>query len=336
MIFHHFFGTYGIPRDLIPDHYPFCAPIANWGKSCVCLFAFVTGYGLMSKLIRREDISIKRTTSSLLAFFGIYMFSFFLSTLVAWMFPFDYFELPDSPIQFVLASLMIFPCYTDWWYATVFLLLTGVCYPLLCLVRLLCPVRALLAASCILVCLMHVFPHYVAACLMMLHVPQSFVVELVAHLMSCSSFGMMFFIGGSYFFLTRFEGGWWFKSGFLLVCAFTVAMMLAGMVSCEYLWMASGFLLIAFLCRRLPCLRRCLMVLGRYSVWMWLNHRILFGYWFARDFYTMPGWLAYPLIVVLSFSGAVVMDKTYLGLGYGLRWLRRLRNDDGALENVPS
>ena len=337
MIFHHFFGAYSIPRILIPEHDPFCAHIAGWGKACVCLFAFVTGYGLMSKLVRREELSIMRMTSPLFSFFGIYVFSFLLTTLMAWSFPsLVQLNIPSSPPHFVLSSLMILPCYTDWWYATVFLLLAGVCYPCLCLIRLWCPVKALLVASCILAWLMHVFPHYAAACMIMVHVPQDFVVEVTKHFMLCSSFGMMFFIGGSYFFLTRREGGWRFKSAWLLVSAFTVSMMLLGMVACEYLWVALGFLLITFLCRGLPRMRRCLIVLGRYSVWMWLNHRLIFGYWFAKDFYAMPEWIALPLIVGLSFIVAVGTDTIYSRLVEGLNGVRKLRKEDCALEKIPS
>ncbi len=51
-----------------------------------------------------------------------------------------------------------------------------------------------------------------------------------------------------------------------------------------------------------------LILLGRYSVWMWLNHRFIFGYWFAPKIYALPTPLNYLVTVVGSFLLAIVMD----------------------------
>lgn len=81
--------------------------------------------------------------------------------------------------------------------------------------------------------------------------------------------------------------------------------------------------LLACLIHRLPrYLWSWLAVLGAYSAVMWLNHRLIFGYWFADFFYGLPTPVNYLLLVVLSFALAYPITKGWNRL---LRWWEQRR-----------
>ena len=56
---------------------------------------------------------------------------------------------------------------------------------------------------------------------------------------------------------------------------------------------------------------RPMVLLGNYSACMWLNHRLIFGYWFADWFYSLPTPLNFFLLVALSFAASVIITKAW-------------------------
>lgn len=76
-----------------------------------------------------------------------------------------------------------------------------------------------------------------------------------------------------------------------------------------------GFLLAAKLLCRCGGARAVLGKLGALSAVMWLNHRLIFGYWFADFFYSVPAPLNFLLLVVLSALVAQVFVRVYVWVG---------------------
>ena len=54
-----------------------------------------------------------------------------------------------------------------------------------------------------------------------------------------------------------------------------------------------------------------MVLLGNYSACMWLNHRLIFGYWFADWFYRLPTPLNFFLLVALSFVASIIITKVW-------------------------
>lgn len=56
---------------------------------------------------------------------------------------------------------------------------------------------------------------------------------------------------------------------------------------------------------------KSLAYLGSYSACMWLNHRLIFGYWHVDFFYNIPTPLNLIIIVILSLILSVLITKSY-------------------------
>lgn len=84
-------------------------------------------------------------------------------------------------------------------------------------------------------------------------------------------------------------------------------------------WYFPRILIIFFILLGLACAlqylperwMRPMVLLGNYSACMWLNHRLIFGYWFADWFYSLPTLLNFFLLVALSFVASVIITKAW-------------------------
>lgn len=295
--------------------------------ACIALFAFVSGYGLSTKLGRVEGSVWKAAWHSCSHFYWIYLFCFVLATVVFLVFPTPWVPLNRSVWVYAGAVTMVQPMYIDWWYATVFLCMTMGLYPLfLSLCRrfpsMNVSVALLMCGLFLVACGSHyvaffVFSRFFPSCLGMMYSGDEY--HLVSNVLTYSG---IFCLGACYqrFCSTVSKSRAWWTA---LVC---VCLLLIGYVIFSSFRERFAILPLligsVYLFRYLMFVRVPLMVLGRYSVWMWLNHRFLFGYWFAPFFHGLPPWLGYALLVVCSLLLAALMDVLFKACCRGVTRLR--------------
>lgn len=325
MLFHHYFGAFAVPRALVPDVFPFRSEVVGTGKACILLFAFVTGYGMCSKVFSSAEApGWSQFGRSFLAFYKIYLLCFLLACVAMWLVPCPLIHCPSDWVSWVFSFTALSPSLGDWWYASAFAWMVLVMAPALAL----CRKWHGSVGKCLPVCLLALLP----LALMFRVLPIMPGLDLL--LTQCgalpptieSMHDVLFFLPEviSWFVvgaaLKGIEVSEFSSAKWRWVLAGVVALVLAWWLfqtrtTCLRVWVALGLLALAYVARGCMPARRCLMFLGQYAVWMWLNHRFIFGYWWVDFFYGIHPALAYVLLLVASLLLAMVTDGLFRGLG---------------------
>lgn len=304
MLFLHLFMAGGIPDDVLPAGYAvFRHPHVLNAKACVSLFAFVTGYGFAFVAAGTPSSAgiIQPTLGRVKHFYPLYLFYLAAAVLLAWAFPTDILKAPAAR-QLILAASGVNPCFWDWWYVTFFLGAALVLFPLLLSTNNKKGLHdtvflALALSPCLLVLIKRTMPlAYAGLTNWNLAEPWIFVPD--------------FLLGWSWFLL--FRDGFNTMNFVKAAVSFSMCYLLHSSVYDIPLPVTTLLCALAapFL-NRLPVAGTSLKFLGKYSVHMWLNHRFLFGYWLAEDFYRMPPFLSYPALVALSLATAAGTQYLY-------------------------
>ena len=316
MLYSHFFGMFGVDvsaESMRADRvFAFLAGPASQGHGALCLalFAFVTGFGYCviagreSRGILRASVArLKRFYPFFLAFCGLFI-------CLAYLCPYSDRICPEQVPSYFLTMVGLRHGITDYWYISVFLLSALFCFPLLlftrrnsrplyialCILLVLCPGKNVLYAVCF-----HVFSLFMSN-------PSEWVVKAsTTCYFEAITWIPYFMMGWLLAALVQKDG----ISPLLKIGIIVIAILCGDTSSAVKVYFLISLLLVYILQRVPGRWVRPLILLGNYSACMWLNHRLIFGYWFAGWFYGLPTPLNYGLLVVLSFLLSVLITKTW-------------------------
>lgn len=305
MIYHHFFGGYAVPIDISevgqndPLFYYFNL-FARSGKICISLFAFITGYGFYY-IISKEKKSIIPATFARLK--KVYLFFLFISILI-----FVSVNIWPCNIKFNLNRWphQLYGSLPDHWYMSVVLVSVLIYFPLL-----LWSYRK------------GKHTHNIAFfTLILLNIITLTIPELKAHLKICHLGEVLkvmpfFMLGYSLHYIRNSELK---RAERWLIFALTI-------IFCTVFGYSKKWAFVLLFCTfvvnykyvKETAIGSILAYLGTYSMCMWLNHRLIFGYWFVDSIYTIPTPLNYVFIVALSLVLSVILTHGY---DKGCAWLR--------------
>ncbi len=315
MIFHHYFSPLAADASRALDG----GNLFWWawaGKSCVCLFAFVTGYGLTVRIFAQTGPPVS-FGKSLFAFHKIYLFCLLLAVLAMRLFPCPGIHVPEGWVAWALSVSMIYPGITGWWYACAFVWMMLVMGPMLALCRnsrwdWRKSVPAVLLA---LLPLIFVEPSLLANILHWLGkagVSTGTLTCVRLQITDTVKFLPWFAVGAAYAGIAL-QTGW--RRG-VIAAGLAVALWAWGTVRYPHMHLillggAMAAIGSCYVFRRCRPLSSSLGLLGRFSVWMWLNHLfILVG---GGDLWKqMCPAVAYGCIVAISLLLGIAMDATFL------------------------
>lgn len=327
MLAHHLYGMYavGLPEGL---RYPEVVEDIAWqGKACVLMFLFVTGYGYRCAAERDALPLAEAAWRRVVAFYPLFLVALagvvLLDACVGGIIPAG----ADGWRSWLGAAVGLAEVHPDYWYIGAFLVGALVFYPMLLWgMR-----RGRLAGRLVFAVLALLCWDEVALC----HRPK----VVYALLSGCLPFETVAYLNSTPLFqslcwMSGFLVGWACAEVYLRRDAAAWCMLLLGLVVC--VWghcvYVVPFLLGLPLAKVLARRRGVAAVLGWFgglSAVMWLTHRLIFGYWFADFFYTMPAPWNYLLLVALSALAAQLFLWGYRGAAHILANLGPRRRGQG-------
>lgn len=312
MIWHHVFGCYNIDPVVIKDvqWVQQWSSMAASGRVCVSLFLFVSGYGLACKMTesRLWYAPLQTAWKMWSKFYLIYLFCFILASFIFYLSPDLYNNpLPHTLKAWLLGVTSIVPAYSDWWYASLFLGVCWVVYPFSHYWR-----RILSTKGC-------VYIHCMFA------VVFSLGVYFVLRIPECSNGIVVKIVRWLPVYFMAYATG---VMGMPGKCADKkVGMILLLSFFCCCVLNIQFFLLMTILAFLFPVVVKLLninvlfVLLGKYSVWMWLSHRFVFGYHFSGFFYKFNPWVITLVTVIVSFMVSVVLDYVFKKIISGVMYV---------------
>lgn len=319
MLYLHLFGLFSLEPDVAQAamsdaHFAQWAANATKGKVCISLFAFVTGFGYC--IISQRDTRgiVSAAVSRLRRFYPFYAAFVLAIAALSFIAPWPMTDTPIIPehLPNYLLTLIGAECaLADFWYIAVVLVGALVFYPILLAAKR----RGALFYT----------PAFIGLCIVSLpNFTLNCIYHLSAHLgynpydTTCASVGIPLIKAMSW--MRYMLVGWALaalsrearKTAVCLVLSAAGLLAVSMMYSTENDLIFLGFLAVACALQYLPeSWVRPMVLLGNYSACMWLNHRLIFGYWFADWFYSLPTPLNFFLLVALSFVASVIITKAW-------------------------
>ncbi len=313
MIFHHSLGGEGVGivgyDELIPE---MARNLASYGKLCLVIFAFVSGYGLCCSSVKeKKNNVIVAGWSHLWPFYLFFVaFSAFLSVL-AWFFPGPGFSVEQLSLAEWFGKLSgLYQPFTDFWYIGAFIVFTLICYPILLACRrrnktLLALVMVVLAVTGV-----------ATAHSVIQRVAEYMEITETSAFLQYRAIEQLTIMQGR-FLIPYFIYGWawgeisrgqhvrkfWCVIGVVLLLTFLRKGFDGSILG---LFVIHLIVLLRPILYCIPHLAEVLCVLGRYSSYMWLNHRVIFGVWAAPFFFAIPTPLNFVLLVPVCLGVAWV------------------------------
>lgn len=301
MIYHHFFGVYRVEFfSITSTDYVFslCQPSAMYGKACVSMFAFVTGYGYYIKA-KKEKLSAARAGFKCLSsFFPFFVFMCFLFYILGCLFPYGTYLNADRWDDIALNIIGLKQAIPDYWYICIVILSALFYYPLL-----LAGQRKGETAYLIIFGILLLFPLYVFKLNFFISLIDNDIAnaKIISSISNTVPWVIYFMLGWSYKALhDDYLKKKWRWCCFLL----TTICCLIYHPSATMLTIVAIFII--SIMNPKSIISNILQTFGIYSSAMWLNHRLIFGYWFSDFFYGMPTPLNYIVITLLSMLLAIV------------------------------
>lgn len=295
MIYYHFYTGAGVYSSAysemkVTGFSSLCVSYAPVGGICIWLFAFVTGYGYCCAADCESKKLIRASVKRLARFYPLFVCFCLLFVLLAYFLPYGDKICRGRVCEFLMTPLGLWRCgITDYWYIAVVLLASLVYYPLL-----LSGKRRGVGSYAMMYLILWLFTFSDIFGL------SNF--DLIARTnLPQSANTLRFFLFGWAIASTRRENR-------LLSC-FMLFLSVLGFLFDWTCYIVFVFvLLIAFVLQFLPVKWIWpFLVLGKYSACMWLNHRLIFGYWFSNVFYRIPSPLNFILVVLISLVVAFVV-----------------------------
>lgn len=317
MIFHHFYGMYEIPdaneiidtlrEDSIFNLFRFFAKI---GKFCVLLFAFVTGYGYFN-IVKQEKLSIFKSTCTRLSnFYPFYVFIVVGIYLTMLFFP-SWLKLTFEKALLQCCGVLFIP---DYWYITVVLVGALFYFPIL-----LYSYRKSEAwhIACFWALIIVNYFSYPLYNLLISDCSENNLLTCIPVKDTCVSISYLL-LGYACGYIN--EKGLNLKNTLMLGLPALLNVQLLSWDNRYILIILSILFLVQLKCIKSSFITPTLVILGKYSACMWLNHRLIFGYWFSDTFYAIPSPLNYLIVIIFSFLLSITITKIW----ESLKSLRRL------------
>lgn len=314
MLAHHLYGMYFVQLGEALQYPRAVRGLAGCGKVCVLLFFFVTGYGYCFAARKDRLPWLASVWNRLKHFYPLFLVMSAVTTILLGCFghlqAVPLWEYAGSWKGWLLCATGLSDVYADYWYIGVFLCAAMVAYPLLRWgMR-----RGPLAESVV----------FVAIAVVCVSV-NIWGAKGVGNAISwyLSSHDMMPVLKSPWFRALSWMDG--FLMGWACAAVHTrrdplswILLAIPAVACCLlkttlFLPMLVCLLAAKLLCRySIPC--SVLGKLGALSAVMWLNHRLIFGYWFVDFFHSLPTPWDYLLLVVLSAMAAQVFVWLYDGV----------------------
>lgn len=310
MIFHHFFGMYAVSvspalRGLIAEDalFSFLHALSGYGKVCVAIFAFVTGYGYFVIAEKETQGLLRAVWCRLRSFLPLFILMVWLVYVLMSFFSCGAGFTWDMA---VLQCVGVRNCIQNYWYISVVLVCAVVFFPLLLRGKRKGRVAQAVTFFCIV---------FFLALLRISYGLLSTVEDSTARYMvsvwgKCGLLDIVYTL--PYFLLG-------YAFALLAGCSWRGKLIPLVMVAvssglCLFSWNFRflAVVLIFAVLVRIRLLKKslfgtCLACLGSYSAGMWLNHQLIFGYWFSDFFYRIPTPFNYAVVVLLSFILSVAI-----------------------------
>lgn len=305
MIYHHFFGGYAVPINIsdIGQNDPLFYILslrAHSGKICISLFAFITGYGFYYIITKEQKSIIRAVLARLKRVYLFFLFISFLIFILVNIYPCHIsFNLSRWPMQ-LRGSL------PDHWYISVVLVSCLLYFPIL--------LWGYRKGN-----LIHTIAFYILTTLNIIILTVPFVRQLIGGTSIISQEVMktmpFFMLGYAMHYIENDDISklkkYFIFSASIVLClvgynekwAFVI-LFCTLLVNCKFVKETSIGSFLAYL--------------GTYSMCMWLNHRLIFGYWFVDPIYKIPTPLNYVLIVAGSLILSIALTKTYNKIAHSL------------------
>lgn len=319
MVWHHLFGfpdRIDVPYVLVLDRFfSIETYMAYFGRICIAVFAFVSGYGMRKKAVRagqKQSIfsSYKSVLMQMLKFFSRYWVVFFIFLPIGYLlkvYPFDL----GGFIKGICGNGVGYNA--EWWYVGTYvrmLLLFPVLSWLADLSQKYLPIMShiLMATAVAAFFLLPASTPYYSFISVLLcfiegmYFVDSHIFEALQRLLSIrpllrSAVGLMLF---GLVFILRFFGLPDYLTVFLFVFA-VVAMLKENIIT--------------------RFVRPVLLYIGKYSTYIWLTHTF-FGYYYFQKltFFPRYSWLVFLWCMLLSIASGIVMEYllTWISKGLGM------------------
>ena len=309
MIYHHFFGGYAVLIDIetLKESdviFGFFNRFARSGKICISLYAFISGYAFYHIITKENNRLIAATWYRLRKVYIFFIFMCILVYALINMFP--------CPINFTLSSFFLqltgyASCIPDYWYISVVLTSILIYFPALLwghrkgIITHHAFYFSLMTINMFIAISPHTYNtwgwHFMLPFYKIYYTGiVSQVVLTVPFVMLGYSFHralknqskqeMIVFAATIGFCLFSYNPKWSFA---ILACVFVTNSLLS----------------------KASVISKPLAYLGKYSMCMWLNHRLVFGYWFTNYFYSLPTPLNYMIVVIISLALSIIITKSF-------------------------
>ena len=323
MIFHHV-NIHMVTLSYPLEYPPVYECLGRDAKACIALFAFVTGYGyffISQKATSRTEAWWHCISRFYPRFLGVYA----LMVLLSLLFPVGSLQ-PHSGSQYVLGALGVCDVFYDFWYIGFYLLATCLILPLMFsgdkshrgFLGIFLAVAIMAAA--------YISGGNLGAILWHLGMHSELNVSIV-------SFWQETPFHASFVWMPFLFIGWFAAALFVQERLRNALMLLVSLGfalsfdTCYTGILAASLLLSIIFCKFTKRAAACLSALGAASAYMWLNHRLIFGYWFADVCYSYPPPINFLIVVPLSYLLALAMQVCIeWGFRRGRLWFACLKN----------
>lgn len=329
MLYHHFFGLYLIDPSIAGaamnnEIFASFSTYEIWGKVCLALFAFVTGFGYCV-IAQKDTHGIAAASFERLRRFYPFFASFVLLFIIlAYTVPYRQAGYPIIPERIPGYLLNLTGCVctiADYWYIAFFLIGAIIYYPALLVAK---RMGRLYYISIFIILVFVSTPNFTLKCVY--HVsdwigynPQEVTLNsLDTPPVRAMALMRYMLVGWALAALSREPKT---IAGPLLLSALGLLAFCLTNSNDNIEIIFIVFMGLAYILQYISeILTRPLALLGKYSACMWLNHRLIFGYWFADWFYSLPTPLNFVLLVGLSYIASVIITKAW---GAGISRLRK-------------
>ena len=308
MVWHHLFGfpdRISEPYVLIFNFFiPIETFVADFGRICIAVFAFVSGYGLRKKISnsgKHAGIlkSYQLVGAQLLKFFSRYWAVFFVFVPLGFLLK----VYPVDVNRFLKGVLGIGSGYNgEWWYVNYyvrFLLLFPIMTFLTDIILKRVPV------------LMHIL--MAVAVISLLIAPKTLPYYDFFTVLICFAEGMYFIESNIFETIYRpFQKKPWLRL-IVGIVLFGAVFVLRFKGVKDYLLVATFVFSVMLICKTeslMRWLRPPLLFVGQYSTYVWLTHTF-FAYYFFQKLTFAPrySWLIFLWCMVLSFASGMVLEE---------------------------
>lgn len=303
MICLHFFCTTGntmIAEGKVDFLFTLFRQFATHGLACLAIFSFITGYGYCALSAREPRAPFAAGLHRLRSFYPFFAFMCTLYFCLGHLFPYEGGLKPEDWSFFPKNLTGIHGTIPDYWYIRVVLVSALLYFPILLAAKRVSPrvhtwiLFGLIVAT------------YAARTADLLSPVLLSYGTNIRHIIHHGAFLALWM----HFFLAGYTLRYYTESpsiGRLLLAILATAI-------CYSQAGTSTFILIASICaiKILPSsVNAVLFFFGTYSTCMWLNHRLIFGYWFSSFFYSLPTPVNIALLILLSLATSYIITNAW-------------------------